>query len=133
MLEGACTNRRKDYVTKVTPTLQQVRPIPEVCMQMAGIPNQFVSLEWRRGGDSNPRHPFGVKLISSQPCSATPAPLRRLQSVLLYISCGSFTNAPASRVCLQQTAVNQNRRMPECPASNYSRDHCNARPARHQH
>ncbi len=30
---------------------------------------------WRRGGDSNPRHPFGVKLISSQPCSATPAPL----------------------------------------------------------
>src|SRR5271169_1693949 len=32
--------------------------------------------KWRRGGDSNPRHPFGVKLISSQPCSATPAPLR---------------------------------------------------------
>jgi hypothetical protein len=31
---------------------------------------------WRRGGDSNPGHPFGVKLISSQPCSATPAPLR---------------------------------------------------------
>ena len=32
--------------------------------------------KWRRGGDSNPGHPFGVKLISSQPCSATPAPLR---------------------------------------------------------
>src|ERR1700674_1639337 len=31
---------------------------------------------WRRGGDSNPRHPFGVKLLSRQPCSATPAPLR---------------------------------------------------------
>ena len=33
-------------------------------------------IAWRRGGDSNPGHPFGVKLISSQPCSATPAPLR---------------------------------------------------------
>src|ERR1700674_4519738 len=31
---------------------------------------------WRRGGDSTPRHPFGVKLLSRQPCSATPAPLR---------------------------------------------------------
>ena len=36
----------------------------------------WVGKFWRRGGDSNPRHPFGVKLISSQPCSATPAPLR---------------------------------------------------------
>ena len=36
---------------------------------------------WRRGGDSNPRHPFGVKLLSRQPCSATPAPLRGCYSV----------------------------------------------------
>ena len=35
---------------------------------------------WRRGGDSNPGHPFEVKLISSQPCSATPAPLRGIMS-----------------------------------------------------
>ncbi len=39
-------------------------------------PQETHVLVWRRGGDSNPRHPFGVKLISSQPCSATPAPLR---------------------------------------------------------
>src|SRR5260370_32892292 len=41
---------------------------------------------WRRGGDSNPRHPFGVKLLSRQPCSATPAPLRGPLATSVYRS-----------------------------------------------
>ena len=46
--------------------------------------------KWRRGGDSNPRHPFEVKLISSQPCSATPAPLRSTLTVLNCINYKKF-------------------------------------------
>jgi hypothetical protein len=45
---------------------------------------------WRRGGDSNPGHPFGVKLLSRQPCSATPAPLREKRA-------GQMVNARACR------------------------------------
>ena len=46
---------------------------------MSAGKNAKTKIAWRRGGDSNPGHPFGVKLISSQPCSATPAPLRKIE------------------------------------------------------
>src|SRR5580704_9760515 len=69
---------------------------------------------WRRGGDSNPGHPFGVKLISSQPCSATPAPLREKLSRpdfvcrgLPRISISSSRRAPPSerRILRSRRAV----------------------------
>jgi hypothetical protein len=47
-------------------------------------------IAWRRGGDSNPGHPFGVKLISSQPCSATPAPLREKISWPTCVDCSGL-------------------------------------------
>jgi hypothetical protein len=57
-------------------------------------------LEWRRGGDSNPRHPFEVKLISSQPCSATPAPLRGI----VGRKCGTGTACSATKYNTERPA-----------------------------
>jgi hypothetical protein len=56
--------------------------------------------KWRRGGDSNPRHPFEVKLISSQPCSATPAPLRGI----IGRKCNAGTALVASKYSTERPA-----------------------------
>src|SRR5712671_5580763 len=56
------------------------------------------ALVWRRGGDSNPRHPFGVKLISSQPCSATPAPLHGKKSAEIMVRMPAATKYSTERL-----------------------------------
>ena len=46
--------------------------------------NQGITLNIRSRGDSNPRNPFGVQLLSREPDSASLAPLQYLRKSFLF-------------------------------------------------
>src|SRR6266446_1313308 len=69
-------------------------PAPGICVRRNQLVLGAIRKIWRRGGDSNPRHPFEVKLISSQPCSATPAPLHEKTGR----KCTAFAGVPGESI-----------------------------------
>src|SRR5580692_7044518 len=70
--DTSCSEGRKRLHTRLNLSANRLQGDAHRYLRLRSRPLDL----WRRGGDSNPRHPFGVKLLSRQPCSATPAPLR---------------------------------------------------------